>query len=152
LSLSEHILVATDLSEASFEAIRVAKSEQKLRGAKVTLLHVVEVSALAVMPVEFASPWVDVEPVVAQVEAKAKDRLAALKTEHFPDAEVKCEVLRAEVATYEEIVRYAESHAISMIVVGKHGRSGLERLILGSVTNKVIQLAPCPVLVVPVRS
>jgi nucleotide-binding universal stress UspA family protein len=38
-----------------------------------------------------------------------------------------------------------------MIVVGKHGRSGLERLFLGSVTNKVIQLAPCPVLVVPVR-
>lgn len=111
----------------------------------------VEVSALAVMPVEFASPWVDVEPVVKQVESKAKDRLAALEREFFPDAEVKCEVLRAEVGTYEEIVRYAEANGVTMIVVGKHGRSGLERLLLGSVTNRVIQLAPCPVLVVPVR-
>jgi nucleotide-binding universal stress UspA family protein len=51
-------------------------------------------------------------------------------------------------APYEEIVRTAEEEHAAMIVMGTHGRSGLNRALLGSVAERVIRLAPCPVLTV----
>ena len=48
----------------------------------------------------------------------------------------------------EQVVRLAKSEKTDMIVMGTHGRSGLKRLMIGSVTDKVIRSAPCPVLVV----
>ncbi len=147
---SQHILVSTDLSDESLLALPIARIEQELRGAKVTLLHVVEASALAVMPVEFSSPWIDIEPVVAQIEERARQRLAAVAAEYFPTGDVSTAVVRADGATYEEILHFADAHAVTLLVMTKHGRSGIERLFLGSVTNKVIQLAKCAVLVVPV--
>lgn len=146
----EHILVSTDLSEESLVALPVARREQQLRGGRVTLLHVIEVSALAVMPVELASPWVDIEPVTAQMEARAKERLEEFRQRYFPGEHCTVEVVRAQGATYEEILAVAEREKSALIVMGRHGRSGLERMFLGSVTNKVVQLAKCPVLVVPV--
>lgn len=152
--MAEHILVSTDLSLESLVAMKIAAEEQKRRHAKVTLLHVVEVSSLAVMPVEFSSPWVDIEPVVSQMETRGKNRLNEIAKEFFSGGEsagVECKVIRGEDPVYEEILHYAAEEKVSLIIMGKHGRSGLERLFLGSVTNKVIQLAPCPVLVVPVQ-
>ena len=52
----------------------------------------------------------------------------------------------------EEIVRYATAHDIDLIVLGTHGRTGLSRVLLGSVAERVIRTAPCPVLAVPGRS
>ena len=51
-------------------------------------------------------------------------------------------------APHEEIVRTAEEKHVGMIVMGTHGRGGLNRMILGSVADRVIRLAPCPVLTV----
>lgn len=51
-------------------------------------------------------------------------------------------------APFEEIVKVAEAEGVDMIVMGTHGRSGLNRLLLGSVAERVIRLAPCPVLTV----
>ena len=49
---------------------------------------------------------------------------------------------------FEEIVKIAGVERVDMIVMGTHGRSGLDRLLLGSVAERVIRLAPCPVLTV----
>ena len=49
----------------------------------------------------------------------------------------------------EEIVRYAKAHGIHLIVLGTHGRTGVSRVLMGSVAERVIRTAPCPVLTVP---
>jgi nucleotide-binding universal stress UspA family protein len=49
---------------------------------------------------------------------------------------------------YEEIIDYAETEGVDMIVMGTHGRSGLDRFLLGSVTEKVVRTADAPVLTV----
>src|SRR6185295_2000055 len=49
----------------------------------------------------------------------------------------------------DEIVRYARDHGIQLIVLGTHGRTGVTRVLLGSVAERVLRTAPCPVLVVP---
>jgi hypothetical protein len=52
---------------------------------------------------------------------------------------------------YREIIRAAESTAASLIVLGTHGRSGLDRVVFGSTAERVVRRAPCPVLTVPLQ-
>jgi nucleotide-binding universal stress UspA family protein len=52
---------------------------------------------------------------------------------------------------YGTIVERAENERIDLIVMSSHGRSGLSRMLIGSVTDKVLRMAPCPVLVVPLE-
>ncbi len=64
------------------------------------------------------------------------------------DAGVRAESFIGEAEAYQAIVNLAKEQGASAIVVGSHGRTGLRRLLMGSVTEKVIGHAPCPVLVV----
>ncbi|MEF9438675.1 MAG: universal stress protein, partial [Candidatus Mariimomonas ferrooxydans] len=61
---------------------------------------------------------------------------------------IKAETVVKEGESYQKIVEVAEEKGADVIFMGSHGRTGLEKLIMGSITEKVIGYAPCPVMVV----
>jgi nucleotide-binding universal stress UspA family protein len=118
------IVVATDFSEASQAAVRVAHGYAQAFGAR---LHVVHVT------------WPDERGLTAL--------FARLRADLGSTVPVVIGTLRGDEA--EEIVTYAQRHAADLIVLGTHGRTGFSRALLGSVAERVVRTAPCPVLTVP---
>jgi nucleotide-binding universal stress UspA family protein len=86
----------------------------------------------------------------AQERRVAERRLAALLA-RARRAKVRARTLLLSGVTYDEIVRAAKSMRADLIVMGSHGRTGLSKLVLGSVAERVSGLAPCPVLIVGSR-
>jgi nucleotide-binding universal stress UspA family protein/uncharacterized protein (DUF2267 family) len=130
------ILHPTDLSDCSRHAGELAANLAKDRDAQLVLLHVIE-------PSEFES-----ELGVALSDPKALR--AAVDGELFElqrsYKSVRCEQVVAMGAPAAEIVRVAREIKSDLIVLGTHGRTGLGRLLMGSVAEEVIRRAPCPVL------
>ncbi|HEY7362799.1 MAG TPA: universal stress protein [Methylomirabilota bacterium] len=122
------ILFATDFSACSEEARRVARDYAWQLGARIHLLHVV---------------WPTADPT-------PKPQLQALAAEFGSDVPVVTAV-ESGMPVAERIVDYAERHAIDLIVLGTHGRTGVSRVLIGSVAERVVRTAPCPVLTVPCR-
>jgi nucleotide-binding universal stress UspA family protein len=118
------VLVATDFSEGADAAVRTAHAYARALGARLHVLHVT---------------WPE--------EIGVTELFAALKAS-LGDA-VPVDVAARHGDPAEEIVRYARSHGVDLIVVGTHGRSGVSRAVLGSVAERVARHAPCPVLTVP---
>jgi nucleotide-binding universal stress UspA family protein len=88
------------------------------------------------------------EALVQPFYSEAEKRLAAL-VDHAQAQELVQERLIVTGQPASEIVRLAAAKQVQIILVGTHGRSGLDRLLLGSVAAHVLRLAPCAVLVVP---
>lgn len=143
------ILVATDGSRygerAAIEAIGIAKSS----GARLT--------ALSVVPSESISPLDIVHSEMHRgLIAEREQKAAQCNIDSVREAAVKegisVEGLIAEGRPYEAIISTANEKGIDLIVVGSHGRTGIEKLLMGSVTERVIVLSPCAVLVVKAKS
>jgi universal stress protein A len=132
-----HILVPVDFSEGTALSLNYANDLAKMTNARVSLLHV----RLPVMPMgsEFgvASPDLSV-----QLNKAAEDQLKILAERHHAQSAVVLGV------PWDAIVQYAEEHAVDLIILPTHGRSGLSHLMLGSVAERVVQHAHCPVLIV----
>jgi nucleotide-binding universal stress UspA family protein len=95
----------------------------------------------------FYVPHGNIKEFQQQAIDSATKRMAAAVEEFskkFPKVETRVEL----GAPAEKILAFAEKEQIDMIVMGAHGRSGLERAIFGSVANKVVKSAPCPVLTI----
>jgi nucleotide-binding universal stress UspA family protein len=121
---AQQILVATDFSDSAEAAFGVAVQYARALHARVHLLHI------------FSAVEVEVTRLLADAAAEAG-----------PDVQVTVAGAGGDPA--EEILRYAVRHPIDLIVVGTHGRTGVSRLLLGSVAERVVRGARCPVLVVP---
>lgn len=139
------ILVPTDFSKSSDNALTYAVAFAEKFGAKILLLHVVQDLALfipeAVLP---APPLV---PPVEQFLTAAKEALdRAIRGLNRPGVTIQPEV--AEGVTYEEVLRVARERDVDLIVMGTHGHTGLAHVLLGSIAEKVVRRAPCPVLTV----
>jgi nucleotide-binding universal stress UspA family protein len=135
----DRLLVATDGSEYSRKAVDKALDLLQYSRGSLTVVSVLEISShiYAVAP-EIAEEKIKLpEKHVAEVKELAASR--GLVAEGF--------VREAECAN-EIITDIARKHSIDLIVVGSHGRTGLKRLLMGSVTESVIAHSPCPVLVV----
>lgn len=139
------ILAPTDFSPASDRALDVAIDIARLTGAAIEVLHV-NLEAMWVLPPPgdvVASP-VDMTEVLAtssmQLDA-AVNRVRA--------AGIQCTGVSETGRTDAEIVEYARNRAAGLIVVGSHGRHGIGHVLIGSVAEKVVRHAPCPILVVP---
>src|SRR5262249_10221507 len=133
------ILVPTDFSRSSENALAYAAAFAEKFGAEVVLLHVVQDLALFVPAAVMAAP--PRAPPGRQFLAAARQAL-----EHAA-AGVRGVTVRPEVAEgvpYEEIVRQAREGDVDLIVMGTHGRTGLAHVFLGSVAEKVVRRAPCP--------
>lgn len=138
-----HILLAVDFSDGSQAAAEKAAQLAELFDARLSLVHVVEFLGLGFNP-EF--PILDGLELEKRLIESAGQRLRELaqKLGHA-DAGIQVEVGSPK----HEICRVAEEDRVDLIVVGSHGRHGLQ-LLLGSTANGVLHLAPCDVLAVSV--
>jgi len=137
------ILVPSDFSECSDAAVRYGLELARRFDAKLHLLHVVADPATQAWAAEgFAMA---IPEVVAQWQVEARARLVA----SVPAADAGRVTTFVTVASpYPEILRYANEHGVDLIVMGTHGRGAVTHMLLGSIAEKVVRRAPCPVLTV----
>jgi len=144
------ILVCTDGSPASEGAITAALNLAKTTGSTVYLLEVLfylagyELQAADTL----APPIVNMELMQAQEEA-VRERLAARKTEAAGEGVTLEPRVRTGSSAYEGILEEVAETQPDLIIMGRHGYTGLTRLLMGSVTARVIGHSPCNVLVAP---
>jgi nucleotide-binding universal stress UspA family protein len=144
----QRILCPIDLSESSRRALIYAKALSSWYEAPLTVLHV-----CADLPVfEMASPFGhSASSAVVIEESQIAERRAAVRTfvwSAVGDNAIDI-VVREGADPRAEILEEAGTDGASMIVMGTHGRSGIDHLLLGSITEQVLHKAPCPILVVP---
>ncbi|MBI5102943.1 MAG: universal stress protein [Nitrospirae bacterium] len=132
------VLVATDGSKFSAIAVDHAINFAKSYGGELKILSVVD------MPDELYS---EAPELVDDLGKKAKAFAGAAKKQAEAEG-VAAETFVREAEAYKAILDIATEQKVDTIVLGSHGRTGLKRLLMGSVTEKVIGNAPCPVLVV----
>jgi nucleotide-binding universal stress UspA family protein len=134
------ILHPTDFSDRSQYAFWLACALARDYHARLVLLHVVDVPMViygdggAVMP-----------PNPEELRAGARDQLDALQVPHV---DIRAERRLEEGDAVETILRVAHEIQADLIVMGNHGRTGLGRLLMGSVAERVVRQATCPVLTV----
>jgi nucleotide-binding universal stress UspA family protein len=132
-----HILVPLDYSASAERALAYAIAFAKNMQARVTLLHVIDFPQL-----------VDrhLAPYRARLEADTRRALEAC-LQRVRDAGVEGDLLRVRGTPFQEIIETAKEIGADLIIMGTQGRTGLPHLLLGSVAEQVVRLAPCPVLV-----
>jgi nucleotide-binding universal stress UspA family protein len=137
------ILIPVDFSDCSDAAVKYGYALAEAFGATVHLLNVVQDPYTLPWAAEgFAAPIGD---MLADWEGQAKRRLAEI----VPTGSLTSTIVKTSVGSpHPEIVRYAGEQRIDLIVLGTHGRGPLGHMLLGSVAERVVRTAPCPVLTV----
>ena len=139
------ILVATDLSDTSERALAAAVELAREHDAALRIVHVV--NDLATEPWAVEAYGVDFDALMAEVRSRAGADLVAQVTRIAPPlADVRAQVLVGKPAV--EILRDAASTKADLLVLGSHGRGPVRRAFLGSVADRVLREAGCPVLIV----
>lgn len=140
----ESVLFPTDFSEGSFNALPYAADLSRHYNAKLYILHVVYDVFRAT---DSHIPHISADELYREMSVwatKEIDRCCVEETRGLPD--VKKVVLKG--IPYDEIVNFAEKEKIDIIVMGTHGKKGIERLFFGSTAERVVRIAPCPVMTV----
>jgi nucleotide-binding universal stress UspA family protein len=135
-----HILCPIDFSDASAHALDRAARLARGYGARLTVLHVrpTVVPHPDISPEGHMAPWL------------VADRVAAVCADAVTGVQVDAVTSAGEPV--HEILRHADTLGADLLVLGTHGNSGFRHLVLGSVTEKVLRRAACPVLTVPPRA
>ena len=140
----KNILVATDFSEPSNVALNYGRDMARAYGARLHVLHVVD-DVLAHYSPEAGlisdqlqkdleqMAWRDLEGQITADDQRSLTVIPAIET---------------NVGAASGIVDYAKTHAIDLIITGTHGRGAMKHLLMGSVAERVVRIAPCPVLTV----
>ena len=137
---AKHILACIDFSEHSTRALTEVGEYARANDSKVTLIYISN-------PQGFIPPQAILEPTSETDEAAHEAELAKLRDQHLSDVPVELAVI-ADHAPARAICDYAESHGVDLIVLGSHGRGGMERWLIGSVAERVVRHAACNVYVV----
>lgn len=136
------ILFATDLSPASQEALQYASSLARDSDALLLIAHVEESPlAHADLDVYFAQPYYPNPELLRMLEAETP-----------PGDRVRHEHRVVMGVAADEIVRLAAEEGVDLIVMASHGRTGLSRVLMGSVAEAVMRCANCPVLVLKAKT
>ena len=139
MAMLKKILAPTDFSELSGEGVRYACHLAKEVGAQVIVMNVI---------------ILDETNTTTKGEIEAhKARLAEFVGKTVPHRGADLKVREVVVAgqAYNAIVECAANEHVDLVVMSTHGRSGLSRMLIGSVTDRLVRAAKCPVLVVPVH-
>lgn len=136
----DKILCPVDFDQNSVRALRIASDLAQERNATLYLLHVVGVP-----------PGPEVAMRFGQMEAAARAKLARL-AQRWIDGKTRYELDVAMGDPGGEVLRIAKRKRVNLIVMATHGKKGLRRLILGSVAERVVREAPCPVLTLKPRT
>ncbi len=137
MPIIKKILAPTDFSELSAKGVRYACQTAKEVGAEVVILNVVMLD--------------ETNRISKQEMEQHKQRLAEFVAKTIADlaSDLKIRQLVDAGQPYGAIVGCADNEQIDLIVMSSHGRTGLSRMLIGSVTDKVLRGSPCPILVVP---
>jgi universal stress protein A len=135
-----NILVPLDMSEMSLKALRYAVPFAKQFDAKLTVVHVVELPAY--------SPELPYPPELSPHQtSEVKKELKTICEANIP-SDVQTHLVVHHDFAPDAIVKEARKTKADLIIVSTHGRTGLKHVFLGSVAEKIVRHAPCPVLVV----
>lgn len=140
----QRILVPVDFSAPSERAVRVAAGLAQLHGGTVDLLHVYD-------PVAYPLPEGYVLYTSQQLErllSEYQERLDGMKKLAQESGAPRVDTHLRQGIAFADICLFARDGNFDLIVMGSHGRAGLSHLLLGSVTERVLRRAPCPVLTV----
>lgn len=141
----KRIVVATDFSEISTGAIDTAVAFARESGATIDLVHVAAEMALPLPPpVDVVVLPIDIRVVMEEASRHLSDEEARLRARG-----VTCESNVLAGPANAAIVEHADEVHADLIILGTHGRHGLGHALLGSVAEKVVQHAHCPVLTIP---
>ncbi|MDX1595369.1 MAG: universal stress protein [Nitrosopumilaceae archaeon] len=142
--LFKNILVPFDLSNSSKRAFKFALDIAKKYNSKITILTAVEGDS---WHHKFYDSRADNELIKKQKKAATKFIEELEKSGKKANVSLKSQIVKS-TSTVQTITTYAKSRKFDLIVIGSHGRTGLDKLILGSVANGVVQKSSCPVLVI----
>lgn len=141
------VCCAVDFSEPSRIAMNGAVDLARRFQAELTIVHAVVPPTPAASDVLVSSTGL--ADIAAEEEADALEAWR-LEAEQRAGARVRASLLSGDPAA--SIVRYARGERCDLVVIGTHGRSGIRRVVLGSVAERVVRLAECPVLVIGERA
>lgn len=144
----KHILVPTDGSEGSLHAAAFAGDLARNIGAKVTLLYVQSDDTVLSHAWGSVDGLKSVDQVRQSMEQHAREHELPSSLEALGELEQEPTAAVLWGHCSEEICRFARDNKVDLVVIGSHGRSGLKRAFLGSVSQAVANQAPCPVTVV----
>jgi nucleotide-binding universal stress UspA family protein len=137
------VLVATDFSENAAQAVDTAIAIAKTFGAKMELVHAFQTPVPIVSPYEVVVP----DGFLEQARDAAAQNLKAV-VEKISAEGVEVRSHLTEVPAAPAIARIAEENDVDLVVMGTRGNTGLKHVLLGSVAERTIRLAPCSVLTV----
>ncbi|MHC5065394.1 MAG: universal stress protein [Planctomycetota bacterium] len=137
------ILVPTDFSQHSKEALRYAVALAEVHGAEIILGHVMEPP---IYPTMFEGAAVAVPPLDESFRKQLEDHLDDLRKEEVGDTSSRIFVREGSPTT--ELTELAREEDVDLIVIATHGYTGIKHMLLGSTAEKVVRNAPCPVLTV----
>ncbi len=138
----KRILIPTDMSKLSLTAFDFVNNHPEFENAELYVLHVIEKVDL---PVYYTVDlyW---ENMQKDIESRAKEKLNSVITKFFPDKINKIKEITIKGNAPERIVRFAKEEKIDLIIMATHGRSGLEKILIGSVAERVVRTSTIPVL------
>ncbi|MFT5304404.1 MAG: nucleotide-binding universal stress UspA family protein [Mariniblastus sp.] len=142
---AERVLVPVDLSERSLGALKIAQQMANNSGAEVHVLNVHQ-PIVAVVPVGGAAIQ---SPVGTMSTSETQEQITKRLCEFTQSSGIACDGLKHQVvegSPATAIVDYAKDNQIDLIAMTTHGKTGLTRLLMGSVAESVVRTAPCPVL------
>jgi nucleotide-binding universal stress UspA family protein len=139
------ILCPTDFSEPSYEALKAAGELAHHFGAELCIVHVI--SPVPIMPVGAEPTAFNVGLYEQELMASSRKSLEEVLS-HLETKEVRARLIVVRGNPADEIASISDEEHVDLIVIATRGRTGLDRLIFGSVAEKVVRLARCPVLTV----
>ena len=139
------VLVATDFSDTSQSALSYGREFARTFGATLHVLHVIENAMMWIGP---EAAGVDFVQLHAEVETGAWNALNRIVTAEDREQLKAVAAVRTGNSPAFEIAGYAKAEGIDIIIMGTHGRGMMGHLLMGNVAEKVVRIAPCPVLTV----
>jgi nucleotide-binding universal stress UspA family protein len=138
---AQHILVPLDFSSYAEQALDSAIALAQKPQARVTLLHVIQPPGVNVAGGIWPSATF-LQELEAAITRDMEGYLARVTS-----AGLAGEIVVVHGVPFQEILDTAKARQVDLIIMGTHGRTGLAHVLLGSVAEKVVRLAPCPVLI-----
>ncbi len=140
----KNILFPTDFSDGSAQALAYAVDMAKRYGAKLHVVHIIYDVAKAT---GWYVPHVSVNQMYDEIKQGAQKEIERFGVEELSGLK---DIERSVITgvPHEEIINFVKKNKIDMIIMGTHGRKGIDRILFGSTAAQVVRFAPCPVLTV----
>jgi nucleotide-binding universal stress UspA family protein len=139
---TQHFLVPIDFSAYSDQALTYAITLATQLRARLTLLHVIHELSMVMGDMASALPEAYLQELAAEAQRGLEERLTRVH-----EAGLEGDIVLVHGVPFQRIIDTAHDQKVDLIVMGTQGRTGLSHALMGSVAEKVVRLAPCPVLV-----